>query len=157
MSDKTPDLPADLMEPAEGEPSGRISATFKEGTGFDAAWIVVEADNAVELSNLIQRLRQVDAFRGVRRVAAEFRGPLAQMSTPASQPDPLAAAEAAVRQAFPNAQEVPDQPSGPPAQTDSIPCPKCGANAPYREGTGRNGTYKGYACTADRTHFEHVR
>lgn len=150
MSKPAPDLPDTLMKAAEGEPSGRVCGTFKEGTGYDAAWIVVEAASAVEYSNLIHRLRQLDAFEGTKAVAALFRGETVQAA------DPLEAAAAVVRNAFPGATEV--QPaSGPPEQTDSKPCEKCGQSAQYREGTGKNGPYKGYACTADRTHFEHVK
>lgn len=160
MSQLAPALPDDLMTADENEPSGRISATFKEGTGFDACWVVVEAANAVELSNIIQRLRQLGAFKGVRQVAAEFRGSIHLMGMTQAvegsrETAALDRAAAEIERAMPGTTEV--QPAGPPKQTDSQPCSKCGQPAQYREGTGRNGAYKGYACTADRTHFEHVK
>ncbi len=126
-----------------------VSITFKAHGGYEAPWIVVRGTDAADASAEVEALRVMGAFGAVKQIAAEFA------STPVPEPG---AAEAAVRAAFPNATEVQQQAASvPPAQSLPV-CETCGGPTKFKSGTSaKGGAYQGYACTADRTHFDHVK
>lgn len=52
---------------------GKITATLKAGTGFDMPWIVVGADSAAELRDMLGAIEQSGVMADVGRLAASFR------------------------------------------------------------------------------------
>ena len=128
-----------------------ISVTLKAGASYQDEWVGIKAGSVAELSEIITALRTPDEglspLQGIRYVAAEFR----------TGTGPTDSALAAVKQQFPDAVEVQPQaaPQAPPMQSTPA-CTKCGKPTRFKSGTSRSGgPYKGFACTADRNHFDY--
>lgn len=147
-----------------------VSVTLKAGSGYADPWIIVKGHGydgedgpvsaAQEVSAVIEELRQLSAFSAIKLIAGEFASA------------PAAGVQAALA-GLPGATEIPDGPMAhgtqpherrdvasprpePPAQSTPV-CTKCGAPTKPKSGTGRNGAYNGFACTADRSHFDHIK
>jgi hypothetical protein len=144
----------------------------------DGAEESVDVSAAEEVSAVIEELRSLSAFSAVKLISDEFaRAPVAGVESIAAvlpgttefpahkgaattlPPVPTqgapgthpvsGAVSGSARTATAAGQKPPDQ--GTPA------CSKCGAPTKSKSGTGRNGAYKGYACQADREHFDHIK
>ncbi|GIG61157.1 hypothetical protein Lfu02_55290 [Longispora fulva] len=62
-------------DPFENVPDGTgYTVTLKEGTGYDAAWIVVRAKTADDVTEELKALVAAKLHENVKKVAALFRG-----------------------------------------------------------------------------------
>lgn len=116
--------------------TAKIVLTFKQGTGFDAPWVVIHADTVDEASSLLQEVRTKGVFPGVRSAAAEF-----QAITPTE-----GEAVTTITNAFPGSTVTSaPAPATAPASVDPR-CPDCGGSMTYKSGSGKNGPYQGWFC-----------
>jgi hypothetical protein len=120
--------------------TSKIVLTFKQGTGYDAPWVVIHGDSVAEASLLLEQVRTTGVFAGVRGAAAEFASPVSETE-----------AVATVTNAFPGSTVVtpPVMATGPPAQSASMDprCPDCGGAMQFKSGTGATGSpYRGWFC-----------
>ncbi len=129
---------------------GKLGATFKAGTGFEAQWVTVRADSAVELNMLLQQIEQVGVFSQVANLAPLFAGayklalgglPTAPVSPPPPaqpQPQPIYNNPSQNNQVPNNGPLPPDHAlAGPPQQQPPF-------SPPYQQGPPY-GTPQGYA------------
>lgn len=107
-----------------------IKATLKSGTGYDAPWLTVDADNPADLEQRLRGIIDSKVMETVAEAASLFQAttsaaPLTQPQAPAQQQEqaPSWAAQAPSQQAAPQqpqgwgaaAQQVPQQ-AAPPQQ-----------------------------------------
>jgi hypothetical protein len=103
---------------------GKITATLKAGTGFDAPWVVVSADTSGELRDRLGEIEQSGALVDVSRVAKAFQGYAAVGGTLGARPvDAPGSAQ----------QQPPAQaPQGPPQGAQQQPPAGSWGNAPQQ-------------------------
>ena len=65
---------------------GKITVTLKEGTGFDAPWVVASGDSVGEVKDVLGAIEQSGLLADVGRVAAGFRNTAAMGGTLGARP-----------------------------------------------------------------------
>jgi hypothetical protein len=121
---------------------GKITVTVKEGTGFDAPWVVVSGDSVAEVRDHLGAVENSGLLADVGRVAAQFKGVAALGGTLGARP--VEAPNAQQGQTY-GQQPTQGTQNGPQGSQQAAPAGSWGAapNGPQNGGYGQQGAPQG--------------
>lgn len=121
-----------------------IKATLKSGTGFDAPWLTVDAENPAELEQRLRGIIDSKVLETVHEAASLFQSvgtaaPLTQAAPQQQAPAEWAAQRQPAQQAPPQnqgwgqgQQAAPQQQGGPALHPEGKQCAQCGSVLAYK-------------------------
>lgn len=125
---------------------GKIVYTIKQGTGYDAPWIVVSGDTVEEANALLVSLSTTNAYHEVSQAAALFQGSGTAAVLTVPQPVPTAPAPV-----YPTA--APAVPAPPVPQASANPQQFCPHGQRTRKtGTSSRGPWTAFFCPLPKGH-----